>query len=228
MADTARRRGVERAIAVTTSPESLLALAVLVGHVVVTLAYLAVTDTQLFLVRSALYPIAWISLSAYFVGYVWRRGPRVRASRSAVAVGVGYGLVLAVAGGLVTPLPGPLGYHFQPSSFRLRWLVPGWGPVALFGHDLLKLSVIPFKLIGYTALAYGVAAAVAGRSRGALAGVFGVFSCVGCLVPLAALAGGVFTSGASALAAVGGNYDIGTAVFAVTVLLLLVAVPTKK
>lgn len=224
MPSTARRRGVARALAVTTSPAAVLAVATVVVHVVAVFAYLAESDAQFLSVQALLYPVAWIGLSSYLVVHVWRRGPRVRSSVLAVGVGVGYFAVLAVLGGLIQPGAGG-GHTAGP---RIVWLAPGWGPATFYSIGAVQLSIIPFKLVGYAALAYAVAAAVAGRSRGAFAGLLGVFSCVSCLLPLAALAGGVFTSASTAVVALGGSYEVGTAVFALTVVLLLVAVPSES
>jgi hypothetical protein len=76
------------------------------------------------------------------------------------------------------------------------------------------------------AVAIGIAAAVAASSRGALAGFVGMFSCVGCMLPIIGAVAGLFGGSGAAASAVNGNYDIGTAVFASTVVLLLVTIPT--
>jgi hypothetical protein len=220
MSDTARRRGVARALAVTTTPAALCSVAVLVAHVVAIFVYLARTETMFVSVRALLYPVAWIGLSTYLVVHVWRRGPSVSASPLAVAAGLGYFAVLAFLGGLVS-IPGG-----HAADLRVAWLAPGWGPAVTYGTSAFQLSVLPFKFVGYAALSYGVAAAVAGRSRGAFAGLLGLFSCVGCLLPIVAIAGGVFTGASTALATVSGSYEVGTAVFGLTVVLLVLAVPT--
>jgi hypothetical protein len=222
MSDTARRRGVARALAATTTPAALSSLAVVVAHVVVIFVYLVRTETTFVSARTLLYPVAWIGLATYLAVHVWRRGPAVRASSLAVVAGLGYFAVLAFLGGLVS-VPGG-----HASGLRVAQLAPGWGPAVMYGADAVQLSVLPFKLVGYAALSYGVAAAVAGRSRGAFAGLVGLFSCVGCLLPIVAIAGGVFTGASTALATLSGSYEIGTAVFGLTVVLLVLAVPATE
>lgn len=225
---TARQRGISRAVAVSTSTEALVAIGLVVVQIGAIVAYFATADVQLLSVTGALYPVLWISLSAYFVLALARRGPTVSESALAIAVGVGYFVVLMVVGGLLWPSHQLLGHHHHTSGTTLLWASPGWGPVVLYSNSVLQLSVIPFKIAGYGALAYGVAAAVAASSRGALAGLFGVFTCVGCLLPLAAVVGGIFGGASTLLATLGGSYEFGTAVFVLTILLLLVAIPTSE
>lgn len=229
MTSTARSRGIGRAIEVTTSNEALLAGAVLVVQILAIFGYLASTGVQVLSVAALLYPVAWITLSTYLVAWLWLRGPRVRQSRIAIVVGGGYFLVLAVVAGLVWPAPELLGYeHHATAGGTLLWAAPGWGPAYLYGTSFLQVAIVPFKVIGYAALSYGIAAAVAASSRGALAGLFGVFSCVGCVLPLIALVSGVFGSAGTVATSMGASYRLGTLVFAGTVLILLVAIPTQE
>jgi len=225
MTETARSRGVSRALALSTSREALLAVGVLVVQIVAVLAYFATTSTTVLSLRETLYPLAWITLSVYFVATLWRHGPDIRSSRAAVAVGAGYLLVLATVGGLVWPGT-QFSHHASGSQLMIVWSSPGWGPTVLYSSALVQGTIVPFKLIGYAALAYGVAAAVAASSRGAFAGVVGLFSCVGCMLPIIGVVAGVFGGSATVTAAVGGSYDLGTLVFAGTIVLLLVAIPT--
>lgn len=227
MTSTARSRGIGRALDLTTSPEAVLAGVVLVGQILAIFVYLAYTGIQVLSVAALLYPVVWITLSTSLIARLWLRGPRVRRSRTAIAVGSGYFLVLAVVAGLVWPAPELLGYeHHATAGGTLLWAAPGWGPAYLYGTTSVQIAIVPFKVIGYAALAYGIAAAVAVSSRGAIAGLFGVFSCVGCVLPLVAVISGVFGSAGTVATSMGGSYRLGTLVFAGTVLLLLVAIPT--
>lgn len=227
MTETARNRGVARALALSTSRAALLALGALVVQIVAVLAYFATTSTAVLSLRETLYPLAWITLSVYFVATLWRHGPDVRSSRIALAVGAGYLLVLATAGGLVWPGT-QFSHHASGTQLLVLWNSPGWGPTVLYSNAVVQGTIVPFKLIGYAALAYGVAAAVAASSRGAFAGIVGLFSCVGCMLPIVGAVAGVFGGSATVAAAVGGSYDLGTVIFAGTVVLLLVAIPTSS
>lgn len=221
MTDTARRRGIARAVALTTGREALLAAGVLVAQVVAVFAYLATTETQVLSVRETLYPVAWITVGVYFVAFLRRYGPDVRSSSLAVAAGAGYFLVLAVIAGMIWPAHQAAGV-----DLTVFWRSPGWGPTVSYSSNLVQGAIVPFKLVGYAALAYGIAAAVAASSRGALAGVVGLFSCVGCMLPVVGAVAGLFGGSGAVAATVTGSYDLGTAVFAVTVVVLLVTIPT--
>lgn len=225
MTETARIRGVSRALALSTSREALLAMGVLLAQIVAIFAHLATTETVVLSVREILYPVIWITVSVYLVTSLGRRGPGVRSSKVALAVGVGYFVLLTGIAGLLQPGP-MLGGHHGTTGVTTFWASPGWGPVVAVGTGPVLLTAIPFKLIGYAALSYGVAAAVAASSRGALAGVVGLFSCVGCMLPIVGALTGVFGGSATAASAVGGSYDLGTLIFVGTLVLLLVAIPT--
>jgi hypothetical protein len=226
MTETARSRGVSRALALSTSREALLAVAVLAVQIVAVLAYIGATGTQVLSLRETLYPVAWITLSVYFVAFVWRYGPAVRSSTAAVLAGLGYFLLLAVLAGFVWPGHQLLGHHASGAELTVFWRSPGWGPTVTYSSGVVQGAVVPFKLVAYSALAYGIAAAVAASSRGALAGVVGMFSCVGCVLPVIGAVAGIFGGSGAVASTVNGSYDLGTAVFAVTIVMLLVTIPT--
>lgn len=226
MSDTARSRGIARAVALSTSREALLTATVLLAQIVAVLAYLGVTGTQVLSLRETLYPVAWITISVYFVAYLWRYGPDIRSSTVALAAGVGYFLLLALLSGIVWPGHQLLGHGMGGADVTVFWRSPGWGPTASYSSSIVQGTIIPFKLVAYSALAYGIAAAVAASSRGALAGFVGMFSCVGCMLPIIGAVAGLFGGSGAVASTINGNYDIGTAVFAITVLVLLVTIPT--
>lgn len=217
MSNTARRRGLARALAATTSRETLLSLAVLVAHVGLVFAYLVRTDTVVQSTRHLLYPVAWVVLSVYLVAAFQRRGPNPR-SRFAVGIAVGYFFLLAAVGATV-------GVGDGTTSTSLVWATPGWGPILLYSAGPIQGALVPFELIGYAALSYGVASAVAASSRGVLAGLVGVFTCIGCVLPVVAAVVGLF-GGAAAAQPATTSYGLATAVFAATIALFLLAVPT--
>lgn len=208
-----------RALAVTTSREMGVTLAVLVGHVALIFGYIAWTNTVVESTRHVMYPVAWVTLSVFLVSFFSRYGPNPSQSRVAVGIGLGYLLLLAVVGS-------PVGLGDGTISSSVVWATPGWGPIFLYGAGPIQGALMPFELIGYAALSYGVACAVAASSRGVLAGVVGVFTCIGCVLPIVAALAGLFGGTAAALQPANINYGLATGIFTATVLLFLVAVPT--
>lgn len=185
---------------------TLLALELLAVFV-----YLRVTGTSILAPRYTLYPFVWINVGAWVV----LRRPTVAASQrrrvAAGAVAVGYFAVLAVAGGLVG-----LGGMDMPA--RIAWLSPGWGPAVMYTNTVVDISIIPFEVIGYAALAVLVYTVVLAGARSALAGVLGVATCVGCAWPfgaaLVAALGGVGSPLTTTVPGVA--YDLSTVLFVVT------------
>jgi hypothetical protein len=100
---------------------------------------------------------------------------------------------------------------------------PGWGPAVTYAGSGLTLTLVPFRVVGYLALAYLVYATVLDAARSAVTGALGLLSCVSCSWPvLASLASGVAGSGSGIAAAVTtGSYGLSTLVFVVTVTLLV-------
>ena len=169
-----------------------------------------------------LYPFVWINVALW--GALRARAPSAPVGRRATAalVALGYLLLLGYVGGL---------YAVGPTRFatgvdvRFWSLPPGWSPAVLYTGSGLTLALIPYKVVGYAALAYLVYGVVldASGGGGAMAGVLGLFSCVSCTLPVVAGVLGGFVGGASFLvsAAYGQSYGLSTAVFVATVLLLV-------
>lgn len=161
--------------------------------------------------RYTLYPFVWINVAAW----VLLRRPTVAApTRRRLAAGglaVAYFIVLAVAGGLV-------GRGGMEMPARIAWLSPGWGPALLYTNGWVDVTVLPFEVVGYLALAALVYTVALAGARAAVAGLLGVATCVGCLWPvgaaLAAALGGVGSPLATAVPRVA--YDLSTALFVVT------------
>lgn len=88
---------------------------------------------------------------------------------------------------------------------------------------MLQFALLPFKLVGYLALAYLVYVTVLDATGGVLGGVLGLFSCVSCTLPVIAgvLSGFVGGAGAVATAAYAQSYALSTAVFVLTIALLV-------
>jgi hypothetical protein len=189
----------------------VVAAEVAVATVYIDLAGLTITEP-----RYVVYPFVWINVGVWAV--LRTTTPRVdrRQWTVAAAVATGYLLVLLWAGGvllvgLFEPLPGG-------AAASVYWDIPGRGPIVVYGTPRLRLSLIPFKAVGYLALSYLVYARLLDATRAALSGALGLFSCVGCafsiLLPLLG-ATTLFGSTLTGLA-----WDLSTLVFVLTVALL--------
>ncbi len=182
-----------------------------VGYVV--LFGITVRDWTLFAI-----PFVWLNIGGWAVLKTTPAPTATRKRRIAVALGAGYFLVLAYFGGLIA---------FESSlvtgvSVNLFGLPPGWSPAFVYNGDLLTVVLLPYKVVGYFALAYLVYATALDASNALAGGLVGIFSCVSCSFPIIAgvvtgIAGG---GGALAVAASQWTYILSTLVFVVTVGLL--------
>ena len=173
-----------------------------------------VRDWTLFVV-----PFVWLNVAGWAVYHTTPAPASASKRRIAAAVAGGYFLLLAYFGGVVA-----LGSasHAGTLSVSLFDLPPGWSPSVIYTGQLVHLVVLPFKVLGYVALAYLVYATALDAAGALVGGLVGIFSCVSCSFPLIA---GVLTGivgGGSALAAATAqsSYLISTVVFVVTVALL--------
>lgn len=200
--------------------ETLLwSAAVLNAELLVLVLYFLTSNRTGGELRYLLYPFVWMNVAAYAVVGTTAVARSDRDRAVALAIAAGYFLVLGYAGGLfglANSVPGAAG------GFRIAWLPPGWGPALLYSGEFVRLSLLPFKLVGYLALAYLVYATVLDATGSALSGVLGLLSCVSCTWPVvASIVTGVAGAGSGLAATVAaGSYDISTVVFVVTVALL--------
>lgn len=169
------------------------------------------------------YPFVWINVGLLVLVTTTPPAASQRRRLLAGIIGVGYFLLLAAVGGVITPGHTLYG-HDHPTGLRLALttMPPGWAPALLYSGAWLNLALLPFKVIGYLALAYLVAVTVLDAAGSAVAGVVGVFSCVSCTWPiLGTVISGVF-GGASAVAgvAMAEPYGASTLVFLTAVGLL--------
>jgi len=201
--------------------ETLLWGALLVNaEVILLILYATLADATLLSaegLRLWLYPFVWINVGLWAVLRT-TPVPAPPRRRGLVAVlAVGYVALLSYAGGMV-------GHAHGPDSVRVVWqtIPPGWSPALLADVGSVSLSLITYKMVGYTALAYLVYATVLDAAESAVSGVLGLLSCVSCSWPvLASVATGVFGSGTALASAVYGfSHDISTVVFVLTVALL--------
>ncbi|USZ68741.1 hypothetical protein NGM10_03140 [Halorussus salilacus] len=185
-------------------------------EIILTVVYLLAADVTIEEWRFLVYPFVWLNVAIWALV---RTDPTPRSSRDrylGAGIAVGYFLALAYAGGLVAP-PG-----HAAMGWRLAWLPPGWGPALMFTGESFKLTLMPYNLVGYAALAYLVYATVLDAAGSAISGALGLLSCVSCTWPVFA---GLLTSVAgagSAIATVANewSYAISTVVFVLTVGLL--------
>lgn len=200
--------------------ETLLYGAALVNlEILVVLAYLAVVQPTITRPLFYVYPFVWLNVAAWAV---WKTrlpdasGLRLWAARTLAA---GYFLLLGYVGGLY----GVSGGVAVGLRLELTALPPGWAPALIYGGELFQFALLPFKLVGYLALAYLVYATVLDATGGVLGGVLGLFSCVSCTLPVIAgiLSGFVGGAGAVATAAYAQSYTLSTVVFVLTVGLLV-------
>jgi hypothetical protein len=185
-------------------------------------SYAVLSDTRLvgpLAVRYWLFPLVWINVGLWAIVRTQPAPSAPRQRRIAGAIAVGYFGVLAYFGGVV-------GLASTPEISTLRVVLldlpPGWGPAVLYDGTLVGVTLMPYKLVGYVALAYLVYATVLDAAGSAIGGLLGLLSCVSCTWPvLATLVTGVVGSGtAIASAAYGQTYGLSTFVFVVTVGLL--------
>lgn len=184
------------------------------------LVYAVVGDTTLtgpLAVRFWLYPLVWINVGVWAVVRTTPAAASARERRLAAALAVGYFAVLAYAGGLV-------GQSYTATGLRVvTWaLPPGWAPAVLYNGMGVGVTLLPYKVVGYVALAYLVYATVLDAAGAAVSGVLGLLSCVSCTWPvLASLVSGLLGSGTALAGAVyAQSYGLSTVVFVVTVALL--------
>jgi len=166
-----------------------------------------------------IYPLVWINAGLLVIVKTTPPPVPTKARRKAIAVGAVYFLILAAIGGIIRPgSPGIESYV----QFNLLYLPPGWNPMLAYFSPLVSVTLIPYKLVGYWALAYLVYVMVldtAGLSWGTLTGLFSCVSCVmGILVPtLSSVLGG---TGAVVGQLVPESYGASTVVYLVSLALL--------
>lgn len=179
--------------------------------------YFAVVPGESGPLRYVVYPFVWMNASLWAVARVSPHAGSRRHRLLGLAAGASYFL-------LVMAVPGNVGLGTAAeTSLRVGWYVPGWGPLVAVSSPWLRLYLVPFEVVGYAALAYLVYANALRLARGTLSGALGLVTCVGCTVPVLAPVVGLLGGPATGLAstAYAWSYDLGTALFLVTLGLLV-------
>lgn len=196
----------------------MLAVAVAVELILLGL-YLAFTPAELTRLRYALYPFVWINVSLLAVDRVDPPAASPRRVLLAGTVAVVYLVVLFVLAGLVGVDPG--GNPAELVGLSIGYGTPGWERVRLVLPGA-HLTLVPFRAVGYLALAYLVYVTALEATVAALSGALGFVSCLSCSFPILTSFAAASIGGSAPL--VGTLYayslDISTAVFVLSVALL--------
>lgn len=178
--------------------------------------YLATSDRLLVDPGTIGYPLVWLVVSVGAISAVGR--PRSPFGIGPLAVGIGY-----IVGLLM--LSGHLRLGRTAFTVGSQWGLPGWGPIITVDLLVVSLIVVPFQLIGYATLGYLLARSLTIWSRSAVVGLAGIFTCAGCLVPVAVLLASV--GGVSTSIGYGVSYLVATIVFVSTALVFVAVIGWK-
>lgn len=184
--------------------------------------YLAVTGRSP--LRSFIaFPFVWINVGLWALVRVDPPPAPPRRRRIAAVLAVAYFLVLAYVLGMIAPGEAFGGNPALGLDAVLYRVPPGWAPGLVYNGTLVHVSLLPPYVVGLVALTHLVYARILDASGLASLGLVGLFSCVGCTLPLltAIVAGAVGASSGALLAAVAPvAYELGMVAFVVTVAVL--------
>ena len=203
--------------------QALVGSAVVGAEVLAVVGYLLFADVRVTDPLILVYPLVWINVGLWAV---WRTRPPAAGRRRRLAVGavaLAYLGVLAAVGGVIGW--GHLAHgHDHAPSIRVAYatLPPGFGPAVLAAAGGFSLTLLPYQVVGYAALAYLVYARVLEATGTAISGLLGLLSCVSCAWPVLGTAlAAVFGSGSAVYAfALSQSYGLSTLVFLSAVALL--------
>ena len=125
------------------------------------------------------YPLVWINAGLLAIVKTTPPPVTTKQRRRALAVGVGYFLVLAAIGGIIRPGSPEIVPYTQ---LNLLYLPPGWNPMVAYFGNVVSLTLIPYKLVGYGALSYLIYVMILDTSGLSLGSLTGLFSCVSCVL----------------------------------------------
>ncbi|WP_418281166.1 DUF7546 family protein [Halorubrum sp. DTA98] len=209
----------DRLIAATPSVRTLAWAAFLLNaQLVFVVAYYGFLGSFPSTPRYAVYGLLWVNVAVLVLARApIPSGYDFRTRRRALGIAAGYFALLVFFAGLVAT-----GVPERAVDARVAWLPPGWGPAVVYAGEYLTVILMPAYLLGYLALAKLVYVAVLEASGSIVAGIVGLFSCISCTLPILAMVGSALFGGTGILAATAldASYDLSTAVFLVTVVLL--------
>lgn len=224
MADAAVSGRVEALRRRATRPAVLALAAVVLAELALLAGYLGLTGASATDLRYLLYPFVWIDLGlwAVFAVAVPRTESAV-ARRAALAVAGAYLATLAFAGGVVdvAVLGGGHAHGAGVDLAVFTALPPGWGPTVVLEAPAVTVTLVPYKVVGYVALAYLTYAAVVDAAASAASGAIGLLSCASCSWPVfASLLAAALGGEAVANALYAHSMDLSTVAFVAAVALL--------
>lgn len=196
--------------------------ALLFVELLAVVAYLGFTDTVVSSYRYLVYPFVWINVGLWAVFHTKPivAGRRIRAV--ALVVAVGYFLLLSLLSGLLEIAVFQHAHSHLPTGLQMTMSAPGWGPRVFYTGSVGHVSFIPYRVVGYLALAYLLYVTVLEVTTAAVSVLFGVASCIACSFPLLSTMAAALTGGSAGLLADASVYslDISTVAFLIAISLL--------
>jgi len=186
---------------------------------ILVVVYFLATPSQVTRPRYVLYPFVWINAGLWAVAHTDLPSSSRRRQIGAGLLAAGYLFVLLVLAGLVGV--DPAGNPAKLVGLSVEVGSPGWSRLRLV-LPAAHLTLVPFRVVGYLALAFLVYATLLDAAAAAVTGALGLVSCLSCTFPiLASLAAGLLGSSAVLTGALYAySLDISTAVFLTALALL--------
>ncbi|MFD1514878.1 DUF7546 family protein [Halomarina rubra] len=194
---------------------------VVLAEALLLVGYFGLTGARPTEPRYVLYPFVWINLGLVALVETRPRPASRRLRLLAAVVALGYFLVLAWLSGLLALELGPSTHsHAALAGWQVTLSAPGWGPRIGYVTTMGHVYFVPYRVVGYLALAYLVFARTLDASAAVLSGVVGLVACVSCAFPLAASVAAGALGPSAALATSPFSFDLSTLAFVATVALL--------
>lgn len=199
------------------SRRTTLVLSALLGiEVVAIIAWFTLSDWSVIRPASVAHPLVWINIAVFALLHV--DVPRAELRWRILAGGLGgiYLTGLLWTAGVITPMTGPL-------DIRFLWLPPGWGPGLTVSTPIGSGTLFPYQVIGFFTLAFLLYSGLLTAFRSSMGALLGFAACIGCTVPpvTGVLVGFVGGTVPLAFGGTGQPAAVGTAIFAMSVALLL-------
>ncbi|MWG35924.1 DUF7546 family protein [Halomarina oriensis] len=215
--------GVEHVERRLTLPTELWWLVpVVFAETLLVVGYFGITGARPTALRYVVYPFVWINLGLVAVVGTRPRPASRRLRLLAGAVAVGYFVVLAWLSGLLYVETAAVTHtHATLGGWQVTLSAPGWGPRIGYVTGAGHVYFVPYRVVGYVALAYLVFARTLDASASVLSGVVGLGACLSCAFPVvASFAAGALGPSSAALAASSFAFDLSTAAFVLALAVL--------